>query len=465
MFLKSTIVSECLPVWAGAWFPNHTFLLVRNTLDNATSSMGVIRTFWERNSLLRAMFQDVVPNLREVTWTNHQACLTRSANLPQSTYEAAGVGTTITGRHYTDIICDDLISAKENTETGDLYEPTREDINAANSWLDKMPPLHQDPATGWFFNTTTRWCDDDTIAYTAKWPLTHMAIDSIDESGPEPRPVYDRFSLATLERLRVVMGDYLFNALMRNRPLSASSRVFRREDIQYMPVEFGGPPAEGGMHFVIAVDPAGTKSKESDFFALVVVGIDLKDNWFVVDYINERIGGNLREQANVIAQKAQHWNATDIVVETNFWQGQLEATLKQVFEERTFYATVHSVRGTAAMRKDDRIMWLQPLFQAHRVFLKRNQPELEQQLLGFRPSSSTLKHDDLIDALGWVKVAAFTPSPQPEARKPVRFSSNEFVQLEIAKIRGRNSGASSEFYAVTGARPSQDALPVPDSIG
>ena len=460
--LKTTIVSEGLPTWGGAWFPNQTWLLVKNVEPLAADTMGVIMSFWEKNTVLRSLFPKVGPEGgKKRNWSAKGACLNRTITLPQPTYRGVGVGSVVVGAHFHNIICDDLIAAKQNEQSGDLYEPTRADIDAACGWLDKMEALWIDPPKSFFFHTTTRWCEDDAISHTEKWGLKHMEVDCYDEDG---KPTYpSRFPEEVLEREKKRMGEFLFSALMRNKPMSALTRVFKRSYMHYM----NGDMQEKapGMSAYMGVDPAGTTSQESDYFAAVVVLVDWKGRWFVTEYINERIGNDVRQIAQRLVGKVKKWGLDAVAIETNYFRGTLKMAFEEELEREGLWTSVVEVKGTAACKKETRILWLQPLFEAGQVFLKEGMNEMETQLVNWRPQSTSVKHDDLIDALAWVKVLAQTPSIPKHKRKKLLASSWDFVKREIEQMRGKGVGERGEMERVTGVEGGEwDELPAVDGF-
>ena len=435
-------------MWASCWWPNETFLLVRNTEPNAIAGLDVVREEWEKNKLLQLLFPEVVPEFsKSKKWSGKRAALKRTVNLPQATYEAAGVGSTLTSRHFLNIIGDDLIAARENPETRDLYEPTRLDIDRACGFLRKVRPLLQDQTDSWFCNITTRWCGDDTVEFTRGWNLDTLEVDCYGEDGEPTYP--ERFPRDVLEAMESEMGQYLFMALMRNKPLSTTTRSFSREYLHYHDID---RPVVG-MRYVIGIDPAGTKTGESDYFAIVVVGVDEGGKWYVVEKVNERMGHDLALISKRIGDLVEKWEVRGegIALETNFFRGALKDELEKELQGRGLYCGVYEVKSSVANRKDDRILWLQPLWERRGIALGRGMEDMEMQLMGWRPQNSLLKYDDLIDALGMVRFVAGPGTMPVEVKKGVSASSAEYILWECEQER-EGGGEDRYLEAVTGVR-------------
>jgi phage terminase large subunit-like protein len=242
---------------------------------------------------------------------------------------------------------------------------------------------------------------------------------------------------------------------MRNKPLSDSTRVFKREDIIYEQ-----PPvkASGLAHQIpkdvaavlLGVDPAGTKNKDSDFFASVPVAIRSNGSWVVLPHVNERIGNDISVICKKLIGQIKAWGIKHIALETNYFRGVLRDALRQTLDNAGLWAVIHERKGSAAMTKDHRILALQPLFDAHKITLNASMPALEHQLLNWRPGSNTLRHDDIIDALSWVKTLPQIKEAIVPVDEPLIFNSTKFVMLEIARHRAKASGKHKGYKAITG---------------
>ena len=443
-FLKSTIATEALPIWAGAQDPEQTFLIVMNTQPNAQKQLAVIRREWESNEILRGLYPEVVPDTDKVTWHTNAACLKRKTiGLSEATYECAGVRSSLASRHYMNIIGDDLIAATENPETGEEYEPTREDIAVACTWLNRMPPLLQNPRDGWFSNVGTRWCEDDTFAHTSNWNMARHQVDSLDADG---NPTFDMYTLDVLEQREKMLGPYLFSALYRNKPMSAKDRTFHREWIQHPKFDLQKPDGDESKRYFMAIDPASTQTRTSDYTAIVVVGVDERGWWYVVDYINERLGNKPDEVAFRATALIKRWKVRRVAVETTHWHGQLRDIMREMIASADLRVGVEEIKSSIANRKDDRILALEPLFAAKKVFIRRNMPELEAQLMNYRPGGN-MPHDDLIDALGMVKFVASPARVAPKEKVLSPFSGKAILR----DLDGMGAGKKGDgYYAVTG---------------
>jgi len=238
-------------------------------------------------------------------------------------------------------------------------------------------------------------------------------------------------------------------ALMRNKPLSSTTRAFQRKFTTYH--DFKDKKDAPDLWYCMGIDPAGTKGNQSDFFAIVVVGIDHTGRWFVVDKMNERIGHDVKEIVERIFEFVVKWNirGEGIALETNFFRGVLKDALEEKFRQEGKYVGVKEVKASSANRKDDVILWLQPLWERRRITIGRDMGDLETQLMGWRPGGTSIKYDDLLNALGLVRWVANTPRIERDEKMEVRAGSSKMVMWEIEKMRSQET-RESYLRQVTG---------------
>jgi hypothetical protein len=116
----------------------------------------------------------VIPNFNKTRWSDTCACLKRPENLPEGTFEAAGVGTSIIRRHYNRINEDDTIAPKHDELTGGEILPSRDDIEKAIGFHVLTIPLLITSDEDRRRVIGTRWASYDLINYI----MTHeLAAD------------------------------------------------------------------------------------------------------------------------------------------------------------------------------------------------------------------------------------------------------------------------------------------------
>ena len=120
-YVKTWICSIAFPQWLalpreqedefpypGAWEdkfwklgPNIRVLIASYVISNAEKMIGLTRKTYESNSALQILFPEVIPiNFNKTRWSNESACINRSENFTESTFESAGIGGASISRHY-----------------------------------------------------------------------------------------------------------------------------------------------------------------------------------------------------------------------------------------------------------------------------------------------------------------------------------------------------------------------------
>ena len=237
--LKTTICSILYPLWKAVGDTRTRWMLTGNSEDNARNNVGAIMGIVEQNKLFAALFPEVIPQFKKDKWSASAANLVRPFKHPNATFEAAGIGTNITGRRPTHIVEDDTVTPKKDQMTQMEMMPTRDDIEKAVGFHKLTLPLIDDPRTGERITVLTRWSNFDLACY----------ITENETSGDAKRySIYDRpahnketgelnypsfYDEDTLRAIKASMGSFMYMMLYENEPLSSEFMKIRPEWIRY----------------------------------------------------------------------------------------------------------------------------------------------------------------------------------------------------------------------------------------
>lgn len=242
---------------------------------------------------------------------------------------------------------------------------------------------------------------------------------------PERLPV-DKISV-----LKKQLGSYIFSAQMLLNPIAKEDQVFKIEWIKYW------DRIPDNLIIYIAVDPASTVKKKSDYSAFTVHGFDEKQNWYRLDMYRDKLSADQRiSQLFRLYKKWQPYSQKPIKVlyETVGFQ----ITDKQNIEREQ---SKHGLKikiiemGSGEMKKTakvDRISAQQPYFERgevlipkqsiHYSFYESKNIDMVQEFLNeysFFPKSTN--HDDLLDTGSfpmycedWKNLRASTEEKKPE---------------------------------------------------
>jgi len=399
-WFKSTICSVAYPIWRAINNPNVRLLVVQNSYSNACKKLGEIKEIFEKNKLFRALYPEILPPTGN-TWTKECLKVNRTATHPEGTFEAAGVGTATTSRHYDEIIEDDTIAPKKDDMTGVSQQPTQADIEKAIGWHRQCHPLLLHPTKSRIIVVGTRWAEGDLLGWimenSPEYLIMSRAIYENDRGEPA-RPesgghiIWSRFNEEVAKSLEssAALGPYMFAALYMNCPTAAINQVFRRDWIHY----FDHQPND--CVYCTSVDLASAKEEESsnpDYTVIMTAGVSPKENRiFVVHYTRGRLDPG--ETVNAIFDHVRAYKPIEVIVESIGYQRTLNYWIRKRMNQLNMLFYINELRGLSGS-KIDRIRGLQPYFSEDRIAIKTHLRELEQELLAFPKG----RHDDLADAL------------------------------------------------------------------
>jgi predicted phage terminase large subunit-like protein len=397
-WLKTTLCSQAYPVWRAIRNPNIRIVLAQNTYSNAVSKLKVIRATFEKNTLFCWLFPELLPDAG-CTWKSESLCIKRSGTFAESTFEAAGVQTQLTSRHYELIIEDDTVAPDFNELGEQNLCPTKEDIDQAIGWHRLLPPLLVNPKSDQILVVGTRWFEKDLISWIAenerRFKTYQRACREDAEGNPDPKgqPAYpERFSEEVLEELYTSMGPYLFSCLYLNCPTKGTDMVFHEEWMTY----YETLPANQNMAVYTTIDPAGdpedTKGSP-DFNVVMTCAKDLATGLvYVIDYFRKKCSPG--ELIAAIFKHVKAYHPIKVGVEAIAYQSTLQYWIKEKMRKDGEFFMVEPLPFTRRS-KNARIMSLQPLFHSGTVAIRSFMGELLSELLAFPYG----KNDDIIDAL------------------------------------------------------------------
>ena len=398
-FLKTTVTSVYYPIWRAINRPSIRVLITQNTFDNAAKRVQEIRSIFEKNELFRALYPELIPNFnsKSVRWSNECAEVNRPTTYPEGTFEAAGVGTKVTSRHYDLIIEDDLVTAESSDLSEDEIAPNMEDVSKAIGWHKMATNLSIDYKTFERIHIGTRWFQDDIISYIKEKEPGYARFKKtvLDDKH---NPIYPlRFDQSVLDAKKEEMGTYMYATQMMLDPTPLEKMLFKPQWTRY----FNTAPETKN---ILCIDPAIGESKHNCDSAFVVAGG--ADNGLI--YIREAMSGryNLTEILKLTFALIKKYEVKKLVVENIAYQEALVQAI-EIEKEREndkgvkINEDVHFsiVRETPGGKdsKDARIQSMIPYFENGKVLLTKDMNKLEKQLREYPYG----KLRDLIDVLAY----------------------------------------------------------------
>lgn len=367
-FGKSTLLSVVRCAFEIVRNPDVRILLASNTQAQAEAFAREVRGHIERNPIFRILFGDLVGP----KWTDRELIVgVRRRIVKEPTIFATGVGGAFVSRHFDIIICDDIVD-EENSRTESRREKLR-------TWFFKvlLPCLEPDGRLG---IVGTRYHYRDLYGYliATGFAPSVTIIRAIDAEGKSPWP--EKFPVKRLEQIRREAGTVIFNAQYQNDTEAMKGAVFKDKWLRYYDV------VPERLRVFQGVDLSIAQHSGADFFALVTIGVDERENIYVLDCYQARL--SFRQQTAAIVERFRRFDPIKCAIESNAYQA---AQVERVRE----LGVVRATKVFTSRDKLSRAWKLSALFEDGRVRLGRDMHELVDQLLTF----PQCEHDDLFDAL------------------------------------------------------------------
>ena len=452
-FLKTTIASIYYPIWRSVNDSLVRVLITQNTFDNAAKKVYKIRSIFEKNELFRALYPELIPNFnsKSIRWSNECAEINRPETFEEGTFEAAGIGTKITTRHYDLIIEDDTVTAETSDLSEDEIAPNMEDVAKAIGWHKMATNLCINYETFERIVIGTRWFQEDMIAYVkekepgyAKFFMDVYGRRVLGESKEEEAIYPLRFSNAVLEDQKIDLGTYMFATQKLLDPTPLDRMIFKPQWTRYYNV---APETKN----ILCIDPAIGESKQHCDSAFVVAGG--ADNGLI--YIKETMSGqyNLTEQVKLTFALIRKYEVKKLVVETIAYQEALAQAIAlerdrenekgEKVNEDVHFSIVREIPG-GRDSKDARIKSMIPYIEGGKVLFTKDMKKLEKQLREYPYGRKRDLADVLAYALrniGYNKNKIKAPIYDPNSFEAI------IQQLKDKENKGKYVFADARAYA------------------
>ena len=165
--------------------------------------------------------------------------------------------------------------------------------------------------------------------------------------------------------------------------------LWKRHNIQYKKIEL-----DCLEKIVIGIDPAVTSNKQSDETGIVIAGISIDNNIYVIDDLSGKYKGS--EWAKIVVKASIDYKVDYVVVETNNGGDLVTENLKSI-DSTLPIRRAHAVRGKIARAEPISI-----LYETNKVFHFKEFNELEEQMCNmFYDNEKEGYSPDRVDALVW----------------------------------------------------------------
>lgn len=238
---------------------------------------------------------------------------------------------------------------------------------------------------------------------SSRLKFTVNKIPIIDENGHSAWP--EKWPIRAIEKEReefALLGKtdlWYMNKMCEC--ISPMSQKFKREYFRY----YEKTPDLHGMNIYTTVDLAVSQKPNSDYSAIVTVGVNQDGHWFVLDIEYGRYDPSTTMDA--IFSAVQKWRPLTVGIEMVAYQAALQHFLEKEMPQRGIFFRITPLK--AEKKKELRIDSIQPRFAIGTVWFKKGAAwlsELESELLAYPHSA----RDDVIDALAYIEQIASKPN-------------------------------------------------------
>lgn len=388
----------------------------------AKGFLNQIKREFEENAVLKQLFPDILyddPQKQSPKWSENEGLVVkRKGNPKECTVMAMGlIDSQLTGVHFHRLRLDDAIE-KEAAGSQYMMEKAEEGIRLALGGLG----THDKKVSG----AGTRWKVGDAYQNLEKAGLFKLRVTKPTEDGlRDGKPLY--LTSEEWAQSKLDFSVYQFSCLMLNNPVADSAKNFKHEWLQWYDKLGDGWRK---MNRYILVDPANEKKKDSDYTAMVVIGITADGHYYLLDAIHDRL--SLPERIEKLKGLYLKWKPKKIGYEKYGMMADIDA-IKMKMADDMLNPPIVEVGGRVS--KQDRIEGLMPICQQEKLHLPKkliytdwegqNKDIIDYFINWEYLAFPNGQHDDILDAMARINDSG-VHAMAPERDKGLELYSKTF---------------------------------------
>jgi len=400
-------------------------VLSSKTLGHSIRLLDTIKNVLEYSSRFKAIFG---------YWGSHTATQwskTEIALKDGSLITTRGTGQQVIGLKHGDqrptlILVDDPEDIN-NTKTNEAMEMNLK-------WLMTQLLPSMDARTGRLVVIGTpqhQRCLVETLPLMKGWETRRyqaMSDDGKEVLWPEmwskKKLLEEKGDLEAIGRVSMFYREYMCQII------GDEDQMFREEDIQEYEGNIEVKPEGSLLHLTypdkktvpvnifMGVDPASSTKQTADYSTIVPVAIDDKNNRYVLPYFRKRI--RPVDLAESILMYFSRYRPEKTKIETVGYQEMLRDYLRRKCEELNMFIPGLEVKNQPRSSKSVRLEGMQPFFFQKKMFIRKDQEALKNELLMYPRG----KHDDLLDGLYYGMKGSYKPDHSGTELTPMRNKNN-----------------------------------------
>ncbi len=411
---KSSIGSFAGIIQGLAVDPERTYGIFSFTRPIAKSFLRQIKQELETNEKLKRLWPEVFwsnPQKESPKWSENDGIqVIRKGNPKEASVEAWGlVDGQPAGPHFSDLEYEDIVT-QDAVKTPGMLQKVEEAFQVSLN-LGTRGGRRRARGTRWHYADAYQTIIERNIMRPRIWPATKNG-----KADGEPW----LFTKEQLQAKYEQMGPYIFGCQMLLNPVAENLQGFREEWLRYWRADH-----YNALNLYILCDPASEKKKESDYTVFVLVGLGADKNYYVVNWIRDRL--SLQQKANVLFKWHQMYHPIAVGYEQYGMQADI-AHYQDRMDRSNYHFSIVPLGGT--LKKFDRTGRLVPLFAAGRVFIPDICPYTQYDKVTVDLTRAFVndeykahpyeQHDDMLDALSRILDDDLGATfPRVDARDPL----------------------------------------------
>lgn len=397
---KSMLASEFFPSWYLGRNPSHYVIASTYAQDLADDFGRKVR-----DQIADASFRAIFPGcaLRGDSKSSKRFHITQDLPDAFSTeqdgaYFAAGIGGPLTGRGAHLLLIDDPVKNRQEAESPAVRQ-TVKDWYTSTAYTRLMPE-------GRIVVIQTRWHDDDLAGWLLRehahegWKV--LSLPAVAEVDDDPigrkrgEPLWDHYSLESLERIKRSIGSRDWTALYQQRPAPAEGGIFKPGWLRRF-----REPKEKYKRIVQSWDTAYKPGQLNDPSCCTTWG-EHETGHDLLHVLVKRL--EYPDLKNTLIRHAAEWNPDAILVED---KASGQSLLQDVRRETALPLIAIQPQGD----KETRASAVSALVEAGKVATPEHAAwltEFETELMTFPNAANDDQVDSLSQYLQWTKAGAST---------------------------------------------------------
>lgn len=347
---------EPLAEWGGR---EVTVGIFSETRGLAKRFLRQIKQEFEQNKKLKEWFPDILysdPENQAPKWSEDDGIVVRRESNPaEATVEAWGVvGGQPIGKHFLLLVYDDVVTL-DTVQTPEAMKKCSEALSISYA-LGAEGGRRRFIGTRYHANDPYKTVLDRGTAI----PRIHLLTDDGTATG---NPVLRSRDWVTQKRRD--MGPYIFACQMLQNPKADEMQGFQDAWLRYH-----DGMRRDGLNVYLLVDPAGSKTKKSDYTAAWAIGLAPDRNIYVLDFVYDRL--NLTQRGKLVMDWHRKYKPMRTPDGVRYEKYGMQADIEYIEtlqKEQNYRFDIMPVAGQ--IPKNDRIKRLVPYFEQGRIWLPR----------------------------------------------------------------------------------------------